>query len=57
MEDCIVREIKEFNKLSGLFLLASSMKDENAKNYTIEEMQKRWSNYLMFNVLEYKNAN
>ena len=30
------------------------MKDENAKNYKIEEMQKRWSNYLMFNVLEHK---
>ena len=28
MEDCIVREVREFNKLSGLFLLASSMKDE-----------------------------
>ena len=54
MEDCIVREVREFNKLSGLFLLASSMKDENAKNYKIEEMQKRWSNYLMFNVLEHK---
>jgi hypothetical protein len=54
MEDCIVREIKEFNKLSGLFILASSLPHENSKNYTIENMQKRWSNYLMFNVLEYK---
>ena len=30
MENCVVREIKDFNRLVGLFLLASSMKDENA---------------------------
>ena len=40
MENCIVREITDFNRLAGLFLLASSMKDENAKNYSIEKMQK-----------------
>ena len=56
MENCVVREIKDFNRLVGLFLLASSMKDENAKNYSIEKMQKRWHNYKLFTVLEYNNA-
>ena len=37
MENCIVREIKDFNRLVGLFLLASSMKDENAKNYLLRK--------------------
>ena len=56
MENCIVREITDFNRLAGLFLLASSMKDENAKNYSIEKMKIRWHNYKLFTVLEYNNA-
>ena len=37
-ENCVVREIKDFNKLSeSLFLLVSSMKDENAKNYKMKK--------------------
>ena len=56
MENCVVREIKDFNRLVGLFLLASSMKDENAKNYSIEKMKIRWHNYKLFTVLEYNNA-
>ena len=54
MEDCIVREIRHFGKVANLFVLASSLPHENSKNYTVENMFKRWSNYLMFNVLEHK---
>ena len=54
MEDCIVREIRDFSKVANFFVLASSLPHENSKNYTVENMFKRWSNYLMFNVLEHK---
>ena len=45
MENCVVREITSIDEYLGLFLLASSMKDENAKNYSIDKMKKRWDKY------------
>lgn len=48
MENCIVSEVKKFEEVEGLFKKASETTHTNSKNYSVDEMRKRWEKYLLF---------
>ena len=51
MENCVIQEITYFDELKELFLEANKINHQNADNYDIDKMHKRWNNYHIFTKL------
>ena len=51
MENCVIQEITYFDELKELCLQANKINHQNADNYDVDKMQKRWNNYHIFTKL------
>ena len=51
MENCVIQEITYFDELKELCLEANKINHQNADNYDVDKMHKRWNNYHIFTKL------
>jgi len=51
MENCVIQEITYFEELKELCLEANKINHQNADNYDVDKMHKRWNNYHIFTKL------